>query len=46
MSSDMSLYDLFEDTFLKEEVKDELLVDNYGDDVIAVSLPGLPCLVY
>lgn len=35
MSSDMNLYDLFEDTFLKEEVKDELLVDNYGDDVIA-----------
>ncbi|EFN65022.1 cAMP-responsive element-binding protein 3-like protein 4 [Camponotus floridanus] len=31
----MNLYDLFEDTFLKEEVKDELLVDNYGDDVIA-----------
>ncbi|GAB1859015.1 cAMP-responsive element-binding protein 3-like protein 4 [Camponotus japonicus] len=42
MSSDMSLYDLFEDTFLKEEVKDELLVDNYGDDVIAEECPTNP----
>lgn len=43
MSSDMNLFDLLEDTFLEEdiEVKDELFVDNYGDDVIAVS-PGPP----
>lgn len=43
MSSDMNLFDLLEDTFLEEdiEVKGELFVDNYGDDVIAVS-PGPP----
>ncbi|XP_029664917.1 cyclic AMP-responsive element-binding protein 3-like protein 1 [Formica exsecta] len=34
MSSDMNLFDLLEDTFLKGDVKDELFVDNYGDDVI------------
>lgn len=38
MSSDMNLFDLLEDTFLKGDVKDELFDDNYGDDVIAVSL--------
>lgn len=38
MSSDMNLFDLLEDTFLKGDVKDELFVDNYGDDVITVSL--------
>ncbi|KAL6437155.1 hypothetical protein ACFW04_005022 [Cataglyphis niger] len=35
MSSDMNLFDLLEDTFLKGDVKDELFDDNYGDDVIA-----------
>lgn len=37
MSSDMNLFDLLEDSFLKGDVKDELFVDhNYGD-VITVS---------
>lgn len=35
MSSDMNLFDLLDDSFLKGDVKDELFADNYGDDVIA-----------
>jgi len=47
MSSDMNLFDLLEDTFLKEDVKNELFVDhNYGD-VIMVSLKfsGFPIIL-
>lgn len=41
MSSDMNLFDLLEDSFLKGDVKDELFVDhNYGD-IITVSLESL-----
>lgn len=44
MSSDMNLFDLLDDSFLKGDVKDELFADNYGDDVIAVS-PEKSCLI-
>ncbi|XP_020286116.1 uncharacterized protein LOC109855862 [Pseudomyrmex gracilis] len=41
MSSDMNLFDLFSDTFLKGEIKDDLFVDdNYGDIAAAEESPA------
>lgn len=48
MSSDMNLFDLLDDSFLKADVKDELFVDhNYGD-IITVSpeLPGFSIIPF
>lgn len=40
--TDMSILELLEDTFLKEDVKSELFVDhNYCDDINEASIPGL-----